>query len=231
MRLVVPARVAHLLRREPALAAPAVEAFHYRGVDDMRVGGWAGCEWWWWWWSGGRAGGRVVGGGGGGAAPALAAIRASPGTWHCSRLLFPGCWWSHALAPLLVPKAGPPKQTSGPPLPSRPLQAAARMAHFPPAGMVALRASLSRCLYAQLALQELRALRAYPMPLPSEPQVGARFSVGFVCLRACSAFSLNDLSVYVASCGGDAFGNVFVGSWCVWVGAAAAMTSAVEGGQ
>ncbi len=36
-RVIVPARVVALLRREPQLLAPAVEAFHYRDVDDMRV--------------------------------------------------------------------------------------------------------------------------------------------------------------------------------------------------
>ena len=35
---VVPARVAHLLRVEPQLAAAAVEAFHYRTPDDVKVG-------------------------------------------------------------------------------------------------------------------------------------------------------------------------------------------------
>ena len=36
-RVVVPARVAALLAAEPQLVAPAVEAFHYRDVDDMRA--------------------------------------------------------------------------------------------------------------------------------------------------------------------------------------------------
>lgn len=35
---LVPARVAHLLRGEPQLVAAAVEAFHYRDPDDVRVG-------------------------------------------------------------------------------------------------------------------------------------------------------------------------------------------------
>lgn len=44
-RVVVPARVAHVLRQAPQLAAPAVEAFHYRDVDDMRVRGQGGPLW------------------------------------------------------------------------------------------------------------------------------------------------------------------------------------------
>ena len=34
---VVPLRVASILRHEPQLVAPAVEAFHYRDLDDMKV--------------------------------------------------------------------------------------------------------------------------------------------------------------------------------------------------
>jgi hypothetical protein len=35
-RVVLPARVAAVLAAEPGLVAPAVEAFHYRDLDDMR---------------------------------------------------------------------------------------------------------------------------------------------------------------------------------------------------
>ena len=50
MRVVVPARVAGLLRREPQLLAPAVEAFHYRDVDAMKVvcAVCCGSQPWWW---------------------------------------------------------------------------------------------------------------------------------------------------------------------------------------
>ncbi len=34
---LVPARVAHLLAAEPQLVAAAVEAFHYRDLDDVKV--------------------------------------------------------------------------------------------------------------------------------------------------------------------------------------------------
>ncbi|GAB4813948.1 hypothetical protein N2152v2_000994 [Parachlorella kessleri] len=37
LRVIVPARVAGLLQREPDLLAPAVEAFHYRDMDAMKV--------------------------------------------------------------------------------------------------------------------------------------------------------------------------------------------------
>lgn len=43
---LVPAAVAHLLRTEPQLLAAAVEAFHYRDPDDVKVrseGGGPGC--------------------------------------------------------------------------------------------------------------------------------------------------------------------------------------------
>ncbi|KAK9820566.1 hypothetical protein WJX72_011716 [[Myrmecia] bisecta] len=36
-RCVLPARLAHVLSREQQLVAPAVEAFHYRDVDDMKA--------------------------------------------------------------------------------------------------------------------------------------------------------------------------------------------------
>lgn len=47
------------------------------------------------------------------------------------------------------------------------------MAAFPPSaagGMVLVAPTFSRCLYAQLALQEFAGPRGYPMPLPSDPQ-------------------------------------------------------------
>jgi hypothetical protein len=36
-RVIVPTQVAAVLAAEPQLIAPAVEAFHYRDVDDMRA--------------------------------------------------------------------------------------------------------------------------------------------------------------------------------------------------
>ena len=36
-RALLPARAAAVLRAAPDLAAPAVEAFHYRDADDMRA--------------------------------------------------------------------------------------------------------------------------------------------------------------------------------------------------
>lgn len=50
-------------------------------------------------------------------------------------------------------------------------QAAARMAAFPPRDLVLVAPTFSRCLYAQLALQEFAPPRGYPMPLPSDAQV------------------------------------------------------------
>ena len=58
------------------------------------------------------------------------------------------------------------------PIPTAPAQAAARMAAFPPRDLVLVAPTFSRCLYAQLALQEYAPPRGYPMPLPSDPQVG-----------------------------------------------------------
>lgn len=46
------------------------------------------------------------------------------------------------------------------------------MAAFPPRDMVLVAARFSRCLYAQLALQEYAPPRGHPMPMPSDPQVG-----------------------------------------------------------
>lgn len=64
------------------------------------------------------------------------------------------------------------------------LQAAARMAAFPPRDMVLAAARFSRCLYAQLALQEYAPPRGYPMPMPSDPQVAGR-----AIIRAASALN------------------------------------------
>lgn len=49
------------------------------------------------------------------------------------------------------------------------------MAVFPPRDMVLAAPTFSRCLYAQLALQEYAPPRGYPMPLPSDPQVHQGF--------------------------------------------------------
>ncbi|KAL4427935.1 hypothetical protein ABPG75_002024 [Micractinium tetrahymenae] len=64
------------------------------------------------------------------------------------------------------------------------VKAAARMAAFPPRDMLLVAARFSRCLYAQLALQEFAPPRCYPMPMPSDPQykaaeVGLKLTAGF----------------------------------------------------
>lgn len=102
-RALVPARVAHLLAREPQLVAAAVEAFHVRDPDDVA--------------------------------------------------------------------------------------AAARMAAFPPADLVLTAPTWSRCLYAQVALQEYAPPRGYPLPLPSDPgfkaaELGLKLTAGFEMMWA-----------------------------------------------
>ena len=76
---------------------------------------------------------------------------------------------SHAPAPL------PPRP---PYIPNPNRQAAARMAAFPPADLVLAAPRLSRCLYAQLALQQYAPPRGWPMPMPTDPQVGGWGWVG-----------------------------------------------------
>ena len=54
------------------------------------------------------------------------------------------------------------------------LQAASKMAAFPPTDLVLAAPTFSRCLYAQLALQEYAPPRNYPMPMPTDPQARQR---------------------------------------------------------
>jgi hypothetical protein len=54
-------------------------------------------------------------------------------------------------------------------LPSLP-QVASKMAAFPPRDLVMAAPVFSRCLYAQLALQEYAPPRSYPMPMPTDPE-------------------------------------------------------------
>jgi hypothetical protein len=114
---VLPARVAHLLAREPQLAAAAVEAFHCRDPGDVR--------------------------------------------------------------------------------------AAARMAAVPPADPVPASVALSRCLYAQVALQQYRPPKGWPpLPPPSDPaaaaaELGLKLTAGFEMLLAANPSS------YEGAAGGD----------------------------
>ena len=56
------------------------------------------------------------------------------------------------------------------------------MAAFPPQDMVLVAPTLSRCLYAQLALQEFAPPRGYPLPLPSDAQARAGMgTAGLLC--------------------------------------------------
>eukprot|EP00887_Chlorella_sp_A99_P006906 scaffold2.g6906.t1 len=64
------------------------------------------------------------------------------------------------------------------------MKAAARMAAFPPAALAPASVRLSRCLYAQVALQEYAPPRGYPLPLPSDPgyagaELGMKLAAGF----------------------------------------------------
>ena len=50
------------------------------------------------------------------------------------------------------------------------VQAASKMSAFPPTDLVLAAPTFSRCLYAQLALQQYAPPRNYPMPMPTDPQ-------------------------------------------------------------
>ena len=151
-RVVVPARLAGLLRREPQLLAPAVEAFHYRDIDDMKVSHGLAVLCSPLPWAVAQPGQSTY------LAGSIAARR------PCRRA---GCICSRCLS-----YPCPARPAAPPPLSPRPAtQAAARLALLPPQDMVALRATFTRCLYAQLAMQEFHPLRSYPMPLPSEKMV------------------------------------------------------------
>jgi hypothetical protein len=63
------------------------------------------------------------------------------------------------------------------------------MSAFPPRDMVLAAPTFSRCLYAQLALQEYAPPRGYPLPLPSEPGyraalLGLKLTAGFEMVLA-----------------------------------------------
>ncbi len=132
---LVPAAVAHLLHAEPQLLAAAVEAFHYRDPDDVKVR---------------VATKRLC------AEVGMAVVHMSS-RMQCSLKLACGS------AAVLTPSPMLPCPTL--------CQAASRMAAFPPRDMVLAAPTFSRCLFAQLALQEYAPPRGYPMPLPSDAQV------------------------------------------------------------
>lgn len=97
-RVIVPARVAALLAAEAQLVAPAVEAFHYRDVDDMRAARrmqhfppQASCHQW-----------QHL------KATSLSVLHPSQGVWPIVRLLMlaPVCCISHSVKCIAVIDAG-----------------------------------------------------------------------------------------------------------------------------
>ncbi|KAL6777125.1 hypothetical protein ACKKBF_B20300 [Auxenochlorella protothecoides x Auxenochlorella symbiontica] len=76
-------------------------------------------------------------------------------------------------------------------------KAAGRPVHFPPRDLRTTAVTFSRCLYAQLALQEFPGMAGFEVPLPSDPKfpaasLGAKLAAGLEMLVAQRAQHAND---------------------------------------